>query len=414
MALLIRTHYKLAKESIRRNRTRSFLTCLGIAIGVASIILIMSLMGSINNMIQTQIKSMGADLIVVRPTRRSDAIDSVVEGLTSSNQFLTSNLTLHDARVIAGLSDVVATAPIATGVATLTSEEKTVESAVIVGTSEDMTKIEGMELSSGTFLSDKIENAAVIGKSLALKLFGVGSEAVGQTAVGQTFRLLEHQFIVVGVLEEQEEPINFNNVDFDNAILVSADYLEKIGGKFQVQQINAKAVNTSVLPALSEEMTDLMTAAKSGDRNFEVLYGDAISHPAGGLLSMVSAMLTFVAGVSLVVGGVGVMNILLVSVAERTREIGIRKAVGASSMNILLQFMFESLILTLAGGLLGMIIGYAAAFLISIVTPFAPFISWGIVATALGTSVVIGLIFGMYPAIKAARKNPIESLRYYR
>ncbi|MBR2589119.1 ABC transporter permease [Candidatus Saccharibacteria bacterium] len=409
MSLLIRTHYNLAKESIRQNRTRSFLTCLGIGIGVASIILIMSLAGSINNIISTQVKNLGADLIVVRPAKHSNTIENMVESLTASNQYLTSNLTLLDAKAIAALDETKASAPIAQSVVTLTAEDRTVPSASVVGTSQDLAKIQNLQLKSGTFLSDKVPNAAVVGKDLSLKLFGTTTEAIGKT-----FNLLDNKFIVVGMLEEVEDPINFDNVDFDNSMLVSADYLYGLGGSFQIQQINVKANTTSVVPELMQEMSDMLASEKSGDMNFQILSGEDISHPAGGLFQIVSGMLTLVACVSLVVGGIGVMNILLVSVAERTREIGIRKAVGASSTNILLQFLFESLILSLAGGILGLILGYVAAFLIFVVTPFAPYINMEIVLVSIGTSIGIGIIFGMYPAIKAAKKNPIESLRYYR
>ncbi|MBQ6127361.1 ABC transporter permease [Candidatus Saccharibacteria bacterium] len=409
MALLLRTHYKLAKESIRKNRTRSFLTCLGIAVGVASIILIMSLMGSINNVISSQVKLMGADLIVIRPAQHVDAVTSVIDGLTASNRYMTSNLTLTDAEVISGLDGVAGVAPIAAGVATLRTEERTIPTANVIGTSSELARVQDLKMNNGIFLSDKVENSAVIGKGLSLELFGTGTEAVGKT-----FMMGEEKFMVVGLLNEMEDPINFNNVDFDKSVFVQADYLKKIGMNYQVQQIDVRGENLSVLPQLAGEIEDLLNSAKNGDKNYEVLYGDQISHPAGSMFMVVSSMLTVVAGVSLIVGGIGVMNILLVSVSERTREIGIRKAVGASSTNILMQFLFEAVILSLGGGILGLILGYVIAFLISIVTPFAPFISLQILGVSVGTSVVIGILFGMYPAIKAARKNPIESLRYYR
>lgn len=409
MALLLKVHYRLAKESIRRNRTRSFLTCLGIGVGVASIILILSLAGSINNVITSQVNAMGADLIVVRPKKQTDAVGTIVDSLTASNQYMTSSLTLEDAKTIAGLDSVEAVAPIAMGSVTLTEEDRTIPSATMVGTAPELAEIENLKMMNGTFMSDKVESAAVIGRGLSLRLFGTGTEAVGKT-----FTLGGQKFMVVGILEEKEEPINFNNVDYDNAVLVNADYLVKIGLNFQVQQISVKTETVGAVEKIADEVESLLTQEKAGNKNFEVLYGDAISHPAGGMLTLISGMLTLVAGISLVVGGIGVMNILLVSVAERTREIGIRKAVGASSVNILMQFLFESLILSLAGGLLGMIIGYAVAFLISVVTPFAPYISWMIIGVTLAVSVGIGVIFGIYPAIKAARKNPIESLRYYR
>ena len=409
MALLLRVHYKLAKDSIRRNRTRSFLTCLGIAVGVASIILIMSLSGSIANMVSLQVKAMGADLLVVRPAKQADAIETLVDGLTSSNQYLTSSLTLKDVKAINTLADVSAVAPIASGVATLSADDRTVGSANVVGTSPDLAKIQDLKLSSGIFLSDKVKNSAVVGKDLSLRLFGTSSEAVGKV-----FDMGGHKFIVVGMLEQIDDPINFNNIDFDNVMLLNDEYLMENDINFQIQQINVRANSSDKVASLAEETKDLLVNEKSGNENFVVLYGDAISHPAGGMLTIVSGMLTLVAGVSLIVGGIGVMNILLVSVAERTREIGIRKAVGASSMNILMQFLFEALILSLAGGILGLILGYIAAFLISVATPFAPFISWQILLLTLAVSVAIGVIFGIYPAVKAARKNPIESLRYYR
>ena len=137
-------------------------------------------------------------------------------------------------------------------------------------------------------------------------------------------------------------------------------------------------------------------------------------HPASTLFTIVTGILAIVAGISLIVGGIGVMNIMLVSVSERTQEIGIRKAVGASFKNILTQFLFEALILSTLGGFMGMVLGYALAFLISVVTPFAPYISWQIVAITFGTSLLVGVIFGIYPALKAAFRNPIDSLKHYR
>ncbi len=409
MAILLRTHYKLAKESITRNRTRSFLTCLGIAVGVASITLIMSLTGSIQSMVAGQVKAMGSDLIVVRPAKHVDAVNTLVDGLTASNQYMTSGLNLGDAKAISKLDDVSAVAPIAATSATLSTDERTITSACVIGTASGLAEIQNLHLMSGTFLSDKVHNNAVIGRELSLKLFGTSSEAVGKT-----FTMGDERFIVVGMLERMEDPINFNNVDFDNAVLVDANYLDEIGSNFQVQQINVRAKTTDTVGNLKSQIDELLEKEKSGDKNYEVLGGDEISHPAGSLLAIVSGMLTLVAGVSLVVGGIGVMNILLVSVAERTREIGIRKAVGASSLNILMQFLFEALILSLSGGTLGLILGYVVAFLISVVTPFAPFISVQILVVTLSASVLIGILFGIYPAIKAARKNPIDSLRYYR
>lgn len=222
------------------------------------------------------------------------------------------------------------------------------------------------------------------------------------------------KFMVVGVLDELDNSINFDNVDFDNALIMNIKSLDKITGSTQIQQINVKAENTDSLSSISEEIKNALTNQKLGDKTFSVTYGDDITHPASNLFTIISGMLTLVAAISLVVGGIGVMNIMLVSVAERSHEIGVRKAVGASFRNILMQFLFEALILSILGGIFGLALGYILAFLLSIITPFAPYISWQIIAVTFLTTLVVGIIFGIYPALKAASKNPIDSLKHYR
>lgn len=410
MALLFKTHFKLARTSIKENRTRSFLTCLGIAIGVASIILILSLMGSISNLVKNEVSEIGSDLIVVRPNSTKSSINNIIEELTSSNTFQQSSLSLSDIETISGLDNVAAVAPISTSVNTLESEKNTFTSVPILGTTPDFVKIEPLALRYGTFFTDNNkENGVVLGHTLSLALFNTINSTVGKTV-----SILGEKFMVVGVLDEIEKSINFDNVDFDNALIMDVHTLDKLLGSTQIQQINIKAANTDSLAAISGSIRDKLKDSKSGDENFSVAYGDEISHPASSLFTIVSGMLALVATISLIVGGIGVMNIMLVSVAERTHEIGIRKAVGASSRNILMQFLFEALILSIFGGIFGLILGYVFAFLVSIVTPFAPYISWEILALTLLTTLAIGIIFGIYPALKAASKNPIESLKHYR
>ena len=234
------------------------------------------------------------------------------------------------------------------------------------------------------------------------------------STVGKTVTIMGEKFMVVGDLEEVDKSVNFDNIDFDNALIMDVDALNKINGSVQIQQINIKAANTDSLATISDNIETELKKSKFGDENFTVAYGDEITHPASGLFLIVSGILTLVAAISLIVGGIGVMNIMLVSVAERTHEIGIRKAVGASSRNIMSQFLFEALILSILGGFFGLVLGYVLAFLFSIITPFAPHISWEILAITFLTTIIVGVIFGIYPAIKAASKDPIESLKHYR
>lgn len=407
MGMLLRTHFELAKSSLRQNRTRSFLTTLGIAIGVAAIILILSLMGSISVMVSGQVSQIGQDLIVVRPSATKDTVTSIVDELTSSAQYLKSNLTMKDVAAIERIDNIASVAPLAVSVNSVKGEE-TVPSATIVGTNSDFVKIQNLTLKSGTFLKEDAKtNTAVIGAKLANDLYGTGEP------IGKTIQLLGGKFIIVGVLAEVDDPINFNNLDLDQCLFVSAKALNEIDNTLQIQQINIRAENTDGLAETVEAIRETLITSKAGDTNFTVLYGDEITHPAGTLFSIISGILAIVAGISLVVGGIGVMNIMLVSVAERTHEIGVRKAVGASFSNIFMQFLIEALILTVLGGILGLILGYALAFGLCLITPFEPYISWEIIAVAFLTSFVVGMIFGLYPAVKAANKNPIYSLKFW-
>lgn len=410
MPLLLKTHYKLARTAIKEHRTRSFLTCLGIAIGVASIILILSLMGSISNLVKDEISSLGNDIMVVRPNSTKDPITDIVEELTTSHSFQKSNLAISDIETIKKNENVAAVAPVAISVNTITSEKNTLSSVPVLGTNLDFIKIEPLPLRFGAFLSEKNEEKSVVlGHTLSLALFNTIN-----STVGKTITIMGEKYMVVGVLDEINKSINFDNIDLDNTLIMDIASLNQISGSTQIQQINIKAANTDGMPTLSEELTKALIEQKHGDDNFKVLYGDEITHPASSLFNIVSGMLTTVAAISLIVGGIGVMNIMLVSVAERNREIGIRKAVGASSRNILMQFLFESLILSISGGMMGLVLGYALAFLLSTITPFAPFISWEIIAITLLTTIIVGVLFGIYPAIKAASRNPIESLKHYR
>ena len=409
MALLFRTHLGLARTAIKEHRTRSFFTCLGIAIGIASIILIFSLTGSISRLISGELESVGSDLIVVRPSTAKDSLTAAIEELTSANSFERSNLTTKDANIVAQIEGVTAVAPISLSVATVKDADNTVASANILGTTPDFFKIENLTLRYGTTLNEKNkENSIIVGHILSLELFNTSNP------VGRTLEFRGKRFIVVGVLEETTDIVNLNNINYDNTLIADISVLEEILSPLQIQQINVKARSTGELATVSDKIYTTLTESHAGDTNLSVAYGDAVTHPASTLLDIISGALALVAGISLVVGGIGVMNIMLVSVSERTHEIGIRKAVGASSKNILMQFMLESMILSVLGGLLGIILGYTAALLISGFTPFAPYIDLKILLMIFTITIAVGVVFGIYPNLKAASKNPIESLKHYR
>ena len=409
MALLLNTHFHLAVDSLRQNRGRTFLSALGISIGVASIVLILSLTGGIDRLISTNSNKEYANLILVRPSTTKSVTDNIIDELTSNNQYIKSNLTLEDVETISKIKEVSAVSPLAISNSAITVNDRAHQGVSVVATNADLEKILGLHIKNGQFLDYSLrENVAVIGYDIATQMFG------GTEAITKTFNYNGQQFMVVGVLDKVEDPINFNGVDLDNSILINIKYASTFESSIQIQQINVRTNTTDDVTKAVESIKANLTKAKNGDQSFELITGDTNLHPAGSLLSIISSMLTLVASISLIVGGVGIMNIMLVSVSERTREIGIRKAVGASASNILLQFLFESIILSILGALMGFVLGYIFAFLISLITPFAPHISWEILGITGAVSIIVGVIFGIYPAIKAASKDPITSLKFYR
>jgi ABC-type antimicrobial peptide transport system permease subunit len=223
------------------------------------------------------------------------------------------------------------------------------------------------------------------------------------------------RFTVIGILDRLNKPINYNNVDFDQAAIINLKSGKDFNqGIASIQQINVRATSTDKLPEVLRQVDEVLTKNHSGEKDFVVLSGETLARPSNNLFAAVAATLTTVAAVSLVVGGIGIMNIMLVSVTERTREIGIRKALGASNGHIVWQFLIESLAISIAGGIAGYITGYIIAFAISrSMLTFDPVFEWAIVGQVLGISLIVGLLFGLYPAIKAARKDPIEALRQY-
>lgn len=385
------------------------LTALGVAIGVASITTILSLSGGIMNVITNQVSSLDGNIALVRPG--APANDSHVSLTTpvSQQMFGTSTLTEQDVSTISEIENVEAVAPLMAITGSLKTQDTTVRDGLVVATSPSLAAISGMSVRDGQFIDTVTNpNTAVLGAQLAVNLFGT------DRPIGQTFTIRGQLFTVIGILKRMADPINFNSIDFDNAAIISMEAGKTFHhGKSQIQQIDIRAKSTSAIPGVVKAVNEQLKKNHGGEQDFTIVAGDEIAQPTNQLFIAVAGVMTVIAAISLVVGGIGIMNIMLVGVAERTREIGLRKAIGASNRNILEQFLTESLMVSLAGGLLGFAVGYAFAFTIGRMLAFTPVFDWEIAGVAFGVSVFVGVIFGLYPAIRAARKDPIESLRQY-
>lgn len=404
MKLLFINHLENARDSLRANRARTFLTISGVAIGIASIIAILSLTAGASRIVADQVDEAGGTIAVIRPgVQAADSISAIVNQ-QAHGSIATSSLTLSDVAHITTLPSVEAVAPIITLQVSIASPEHTLNQGTIVGSSKSLLDMSNIGVSLGSFDTDN-ENIVTIGTQLSIDLFGT------ENSLGKTLTIRGKEFRVGGILERQHNPMNFNGFDFNTIALLSQEQLLAINPTAQIQQINVRVDSITNLETTVIKLNKELLARHSGEQDFSVLVGDSIAEPTSQLFFIIADVTATIAGISLFVGGIGIMNIMLVNVAERTREIGIRKALGATRSDIIWQFLIESLLMSLIGGIVGGIGGMGLAFAISLFLTFDPVITWHAAAIAIGTAAIIGIIFGLYPAARAAQKSPIESLK---
>lgn len=403
---LLYEHFHTANESLRRTKTRTLLTILGVAIGVASITTILALGAGINKIIEEQVVKLGDNIALVRPNQKSA---SLIEfgNATPVNSYMTSPLTERDGEVIAGIKGVEAVAPLMTISGSVRTNSDRPAVSTVLATTPSFIETTNLAMKDGQFIDEEtLENTATIGVQLAIDLFGTDD------AVGKNFKIRGQQFTVIGVLKRQNNPINYNNIHFDHAAIISFDSGKLFNNNVaQIQQFNIKIADGQDIKRIKNQINEMVLRNHDGEADTVTYIGDEITAPTNRLFTLISGSMAVIAAISLLVGGIGIMNIMLVGVAERTREIGLRKAVGASNGSILTQFMIESLMLGFIGGVFGYLGGYLIAFIVSLMLPYDPVFSWFIAAVAGGLSLGVGTIFGIYPAVRAARKDPIESLR---
>ena len=411
MRLLLMNHISVARESLRRNRLRTWLTTLGIMLGVMCMTIILALSYGATKLISDQVDALGGNLAVIRPGTEKpirDLRDALIP--LGGDTFAVSSLTEQDFKTISELDGVDQVAPLMSvdGSVRSSNDKQTVD-APIVATTPELATISDLKIKDGQFIDDITnQNTAVIGHQLSVDLFGTDQ------SIGQIFKVRGQQFTVIGVLRPVNDSINYNNLNINNAVIISLASGKSFNhGIAQIRQINVRAKDASQLTDLTTRIDKLIVDNHSGEHDFTILTGSAISKPTSLLFNIVGLVAGLVSIISLVIGGIGIMNIMLANVAERTREIGIRKAVGASQYHITFQFLIEALVMSLSGGIIGFLLGYAVALLLGTFLPFNPGFTWWVPAASIGTSVVVGVLFGLYPAVRAARKNPIEALRQY-
>jgi putative ABC transport system permease protein len=411
----MRTHWistiRVAFAALKTNRVRSALTMLGIVIGVAAVIATVAVGTGANQRIQAQIASIGSNMVIIIPG-----------SLTSSGLQLgtgsATTLTNSDARELsAQCPDITNAAPAVRGAASVVYEGNN-WGTTILGTTPDYFKIRSITVSKGEpFNEHDIEKAskiALLGATVVEKLYGGGDP------VGTIIRIKQVPFIVQGVLARKGQSASGQDQD-DIVLLPISSAKQKVLG---FKSANADAVDAILIQALANDRIDsAQEEARSllrqrhhllsnEDDDFSMRNLEEIFKAQATSSRIMSLMLAAVASVSLIVGGIGIMNIMLVSVRERTREIGLRQAVGAKTRNILAQFLVEATTLSICGGIMGVLIGVASSFLISRVAGWQTIVSPAAVIMAVAFSALVGIGFGFYPARKAAYLDPIEALRF--
>ena len=402
---------RIALQALRVNKLRSSLTMLGIVIGVAAVIVMVAVGSGASRRIQEQMASIGSNLLMVQP-------GSMTSGGLHMGHGSVMTLTEDDARAIATeIPGVLTASGSMRGVAQVVFGNQNWSTAV-QGTEEDYLELRDWELEVGRFFTqedlDGATKVAVLGQTVEESLFGDGE------AVGQVVRIQKVPFTVIGVLQRKGQTAR--GQDQDDTVIVPLSTAKK--RVFGVSQANArsvgviqiKAVSPDLLAEIQAQTVDLLRQRHRlqpyQDNDFDVRNLAEMFAAQAASTQTMTVLLGAIASVSLLVGGIGIMNIMLVSVTERTREIGLRMAVGARSRDILGQFLIEAVTLALVGGILGILVGVGGSALITLLAKWSILITPASIALAFGASAFIGIFFGYFPARKAAYLDPIEALRY--
>jgi putative ABC transport system permease protein len=392
-------------RAIARNKMRSFLTALGIIIGVGCVIAVVAIGNGAAKSVENTINSLGTNYIMLFP---GAATSSGARTFTGN-----STLTADDSDAIKAECPAVAyISPTVRAAAQVVAGELNWGTS-IQGVSVDYPLIRSWNVSEGTFFSDQDVKSAskvcVLGTTVAENLFPDGQ------AVNQIVRIKNVPFKVLGVLEKKGG--NMMGQDQDDTIIAPyTTVMKRLSGKTKIDMIQLSAVSADQVQQAQNEIDAVLRQRHrippSGDPDFQMRSQEEIAQASGAQTAILRVLLLVIAGISLLVGGIGIMNIMLVSVTERTREIGIRMAIGAKGRHVLLQFLFEAVTLAIVGGALGIALGIGASIGVK------RFLQWPIVVTpasvalSFGVAAFVGIFFGYYPARKAAKLDPIDALRY--
>lgn len=403
MAGRLRANVRLALRTVRLSKWRSLLTLTGVVIGVAAFIVVVAIGEGIKNQVSGQIDQLGKNLITIRAGQLNlDASPlNIINGISNSG-----TLGSGDVQTVADTRGVELAAPLSLVASPARRDSGSYKAGPVIATNDNLAGIIQQKLAYGTFFdgNDSV-SSAVIGAGTAQKFFGE------DVPLGKSFSLLGQQFVVTGVFKQFDVAPLSLSANFNNAIFVRYQAVSQLTRSHApIYEILVKPKDPKQVASTVANITHNLTAAH-GQRDFTVLTQAESLKATNNILDLLTKMIAGVAAIALLVGGVGIMDVMLVSVTERMSEIGLRKAVGASNRQILKQFMTEALVLSAVGAIIGTLAGLLFCYLLYLFTTLDPALSWQSIVIADVVALVVGVIFGTIPAVKAARKNPISALR---
>lgn len=394
---------RVAIASILGNSLRSILTMLGIIIGVGSVILLVSMAAGFRQYLVGQFMGIGTNLIIISPGKTE------TRGMGQMGLEGVQKMTKGDTAVIRRMAPAVEDASsLIVGTADIRYIDRN-RRVMVIGTDEAFVKVINIGVDSGRFFSnddvDASRRVCTIGHIVKNELFG------SKNPLGEIIKIGGSSFRVTGIMEKKGAFLGTDN--FDDVVYIPVSAAEKVFNTDRLLGIRAKARSAAMIETAKEQITSVLKKRHNNKEDFTILTQESLLSSLNSILKTLSAVLAGIAAISLIVGGIGIMNIMLVSVRERTHEIGIRKAVGATKKDILLQFLLESMMMSLIGGIIGILIAFTGGFILSRFIPqMSPVMELWNVALATLFSAFVGIFFGVYPAYRAANQEIIEALRH--
>lgn len=406
MKSLTRGYLKAGFDSVKTMKWRNFWTMLGVIIGVASVITVVGIGDGIKKQISDQLHKSGNNIITIRPAPLNSTNNNSLSAIAGFD--VSGTLSQHDADVVNVTPGVQAEAPLSAITARLKGDQGKYASGLVIGTNPNFPSMMNQTVANGIFLTnaDMNNDSVVLGSQAAINLF---KEDV---PLGQTLFINNQPFIVKGIMNAFPSTPLSQDANYNNSVFVPYNVVARLtNNTASTFEILAQPSNPKHIKQVAQSIKQALTKAHGGQVDFTVLTANQSIAQNNTVLGLLTDLTTGIAAISLIVGGVGIMNVMLVSVTERMHEIGIRKAIGATNRQILSQFIIESILLSVSGGVIGIIVAFMIEFIMRLYTNIHPLISWEAVIVATTISILIGVIFGSVPAFKAANKDPITSLR---